>query len=51
VGVCTSLILTAFEFVTFFSFLVVLIFLLFAMREKNRALGVFLLPQIHGRQG
>jgi ABC-type transport system involved in cytochrome c biogenesis permease subunit len=37
-------ILTAFEFVTFFSFLVVLIFLLFAMREKNRALGVLVLP-------
>jgi ABC-type transport system involved in cytochrome c biogenesis permease subunit len=36
--------LSAFEFVTFFSFLVVLVFLLFAIREKNRALGVFLLP-------
>jgi cytochrome c-type biogenesis protein CcsB len=36
--------LSAFEFVTFFAFLVVLVFLLFAIREKNRALGVFLLP-------
>ncbi len=36
--------LSAFEFVTFFAFLVVLVFLLFATREKNRALGVFLLP-------
>lgn len=36
--------LSAFEFVTFFAFLVVLVFLLFALREKNRALGVFLLP-------
>ena len=36
--------LSAFEFVTFFAFLVVLAFLLFAMRERNRALGVFLLP-------
>jgi len=36
--------ITAFEFVTFFAFLVVLVFLLFATREKNRPLGVFLLP-------
>ena len=36
--------LSAFEFVTFFAFLVVLAFLLFATRERNRALGVFLLP-------
>jgi cytochrome c-type biogenesis protein CcsB len=36
--------LSAFEFVTFFSFLVVAVFLLFALREKNRALGVFLVP-------
>jgi len=36
--------LSAFEFVTFFAFLVVGVFLLFALREKNRALGVFLLP-------
>jgi ABC-type transport system involved in cytochrome c biogenesis permease subunit len=36
--------ITAFEFVTFFAFLVVLVFLLFAAKEKNRALGVFLLP-------
>jgi ABC-type transport system involved in cytochrome c biogenesis permease subunit len=36
--------LSAFEFVTFFSFLVVLVFLLFAIQEKNRALGVFLVP-------
>jgi len=36
--------LSAFEFVTFFSFLVALVFLLFATQEKNRALGVFLLP-------
>jgi ABC-type transport system involved in cytochrome c biogenesis permease subunit len=37
-------VLTAFEFVNAFSFLVVLVFLLFAFKEKNRALGVFLLP-------
>ena len=36
--------LSAFEFVTFFAFLVVMVFLLFATREKNRTLGVFLLP-------
>jgi ABC-type transport system involved in cytochrome c biogenesis permease subunit len=36
--------LTAFEFVTFFAFLVVMVFLLFATRESNRALGVFLMP-------
>jgi len=36
--------LNPFEFVTFFAFLVVLVFLLFATREKNRPLGVFLLP-------
>ena len=37
-------VLTAFEFVNAFSFLVVLVFLLFAFKERNRALGVFLLP-------
>ena len=36
--------LTAFEFVTFFAMLVIGAFLLFAFREKNRMLGVFLLP-------
>jgi ABC-type transport system involved in cytochrome c biogenesis permease subunit len=36
--------LSAFEFVTFFAFLISLVFLLFATRERNRALGVFLLP-------
>jgi cytochrome c-type biogenesis protein CcsB len=36
--------LTAFEFVNSFAFLVILVFLLFARREKNRMLGVFLLP-------
>jgi len=38
--------LSAFEFVTFFAFLVALVFLLFARREQNRALGVFLLPVV-----
>ena len=36
--------LSAFEFVNFFAFLVMLVFLLFAHREHNRMLGVFLLP-------
>jgi len=36
--------ITAFEFVNFFAFLVMLVFLLFARREHNRMLGVFLLP-------
>jgi len=36
--------LTAFEFVTFFAMLVIGVFLLFALRERNRMLGVFLLP-------
>ena len=36
--------LSAFEFVTFFAFLVALAFLLYARRESNRALGVFLVP-------
>ena len=36
--------LSAFEFVTFFAMLVVGGFLLFARQEKNRALGVFLVP-------
>ena len=36
--------LTAFEFVTFFAMLVIGVFLLFALNEKNRMLGVFLLP-------
>jgi len=36
--------LTAFEFVNSFAFLVILVFLLFARREHNRMLGVFLLP-------
>jgi cytochrome c-type biogenesis protein CcsB len=38
--------LSAFEFVTFFAFLVAMVFLLFSIREKNRALGVFLLPVV-----
>ena len=38
--------LSAFEFVTFFAFLVALVFLMFARHEKNRALGVFLLPVV-----
>jgi len=38
--------LSAFEFVTFFALLVVLVFLLFARRESNRPLGVFLLPVV-----
>jgi ABC-type transport system involved in cytochrome c biogenesis permease subunit len=36
--------ITAFEFVSFFAMLVIGVFLLFALREKNRMLGVFLLP-------
>jgi ABC-type transport system involved in cytochrome c biogenesis permease subunit len=36
--------LSAFEFVTFFAMLVIGCFLLFAMREHNRMLGVFLVP-------
>jgi ABC-type transport system involved in cytochrome c biogenesis permease subunit len=36
--------LSAFEFVTFFALLVAGVFGLFALRERNRALGVFLLP-------
>ena len=36
--------LSAFEFVTFFSLLVIGCFLLFAFRERNQMLGVFLLP-------
>lgn len=36
--------LSAFEFVTFFALLVIGVFLLFAFRERNRMLGVFLLP-------
>ena len=36
--------ITAFEFVNSFAFLVMGMFLLFAWREQNRALGVFLLP-------
>ena len=36
--------LTAFEFVTFFAMLVIGVFLWFALNEKNRMLGVFLLP-------
>jgi ABC-type transport system involved in cytochrome c biogenesis permease subunit len=43
--------LSAFEFVTFFSFLVVLVFLLFAAKERNRALGVFLVPVALGLMG
>ena len=34
----------AFEFVTFFALLVVGVFGLFALRERHRALGVFLMP-------
>jgi ABC-type transport system involved in cytochrome c biogenesis permease subunit len=36
--------LTAFEFVNFFAFLVMLVFLMFSRREHNRMLGVFLVP-------
>jgi ABC-type transport system involved in cytochrome c biogenesis permease subunit len=36
--------LSAFEFVTFFAMLVVGCFLLFAAKERNRMLGVFLVP-------
>lgn len=36
--------LSAFEFVTFFAMLIIGAFLLFALRERNRMLGVFLLP-------
>jgi len=36
--------LTAFEFVSFFAMLVIGVFLLFSIKEKNRMLGVFLLP-------
>ena len=36
--------LSAFEFVTFFALLVIGAFLLFAVKERNQALGVFLLP-------
>ena len=36
--------ITAFEFVTFFAMLVIGLFLLFSFNEKNRMLGVFLLP-------
>jgi len=36
--------ISAFEFVTFFALLVVGVFLLFAIRQRNRMLGVFLLP-------
>ena len=36
--------LSAFEFVTFFAMLVVGCFLLFALKERNRMLGVFLVP-------
>jgi ABC-type transport system involved in cytochrome c biogenesis permease subunit len=36
--------LSAFEFVTFFGLLVIGVFLLFAVRERNQMLGVFLLP-------
>ena len=36
--------LSAFEFVTFFGLLVIGAFLLFARRERNQALGVFLVP-------
>ncbi|MFC1701668.1 cytochrome c biogenesis protein CcsA [Pseudomonadota bacterium] len=36
--------ITAFEFVNTFAFLVIGMFLLFARREHNRTLGVFLLP-------
>lgn len=36
--------LSAFEFVTFFTLLVVGVFLLFALKQRNQMLGVFLLP-------
>jgi ABC-type transport system involved in cytochrome c biogenesis permease subunit len=36
--------LSAFEFVTFFGLLVIGAFLLFAMKQRNQMLGVFLLP-------
>lgn len=36
--------ITAWEFVTFFVMLVIGTFLLFSLKEKNRMLGVFLLP-------
>lgn len=36
--------ITAFEFVNAFAWLVMLVFLLFARRQHNRMLGVFLLP-------
>ena len=36
--------LSAFEFVNFFAFLVMLVFLLFSRTEHNRMLGVFLVP-------
>jgi ABC-type transport system involved in cytochrome c biogenesis permease subunit len=36
--------ISAFEFVTFFGLLVIGVFLLFATKERNQALGVFLLP-------
>lgn len=36
--------LSAFEFVTFFALLVVGVFLLFALKQRNQMLGVFLLP-------
>ena len=36
--------ITPFEFVTFFAMLVIGVFLLFSLNEKNRMLGVFLLP-------
>ncbi len=36
--------LSAFEFVTFFALLVIGAFLLFAIKRRNRLLGVFLLP-------
>lgn len=36
--------ITAFEFVTFFAVLVIGVFLLFALQERNRMLGVFLVP-------
>ena len=36
--------LSAYEFVIFFALLVIGVFLLFALKERNRMLGVFLLP-------
>jgi len=36
--------ITAFEFVAFFAMLVIGVFLLFALKERNQMLGVFLLP-------